>query len=555
MRCGNLSDAEHAARAAVGLGSSNPSTHALLGEILARQGRYQEAEAAERKSLALAPAFPQATLLLAGILQDQGRFEESLACLEAARARGLRSGDLCFLRARALLSSGRASEAQSAFRELMQLDPGNAKAAEGFAAACLDAGDVDAGEATLHAASKRGHVSAESTFLLARAAMARGHYEMAEGELRSALRMRTVYPAAQTNLAELVWMRTGDLDAATRELNEALRADPRNTELRVFKAKMIEWAVSQADALEEIESGLALEPGNRILMLAAAQTGLKCDPPKALAYAEQLVRVSPREQTVLSAYASALLACGQAGEAAVVAERMRSANPLDGNAIALLASAWRALGDGRYRRLYDYERSVWANKLDVPQGWSSLQDYLVDLGASLQRIHTLTAHPIGQTLRRGSQIDLTSGHMADVAIRAFIQAIDGPIRRYMDWLGKGEDWLRVRNTGNWKLGGIWSVRLRATGFHVNHYHPDGWLSSACYIDVPPGVGADSRAGWIQFGQPGIPMTPMPEAEYFVRPEPGLLVLFPSWMWHGTVPFAGNAADNRLTIAFDVLPAT
>ncbi|MHB1589075.1 MAG: putative 2OG-Fe(II) oxygenase [Metallibacterium scheffleri] len=37
----------------------------------------------------------------------------------------------------------------------------------------------------------------------------------------------------------------------------------------------------------------------------------------------------------------------------------------------------------------------------------------------------------------------------------------------------------------------------------------------------------------------------------MRPAPGLLLLFPSYMWHGTVPFSGTR--TRLTIAFDVLP--
>ncbi|MEO8925573.1 MAG: putative 2OG-Fe(II) oxygenase [Caulobacteraceae bacterium] len=45
--------------------------------------------------------------------------------------------------------------------------------------------------------------------------------------------------------------------------------------------------------------------------------------------------------------------------------------------------------------------------------------------------------------------------------------------------------------------------------------------------------------------------PLPP-EHFVKPEPGLLVLFPSYMWHGTVQFSGD--QPRLTIAFDVAPA-
>jgi hypothetical protein len=37
----------------------------------------------------------------------------------------------------------------------------------------------------------------------------------------------------------------------------------------------------------------------------------------------------------------------------------------------------------------------------------------------------------------------------------------------------------------------------------------------------------------------------------VRPEVGMLVLFPSYFWHGTVPISGN--QTRLTVAFDAVP--
>jgi len=50
----------------------------------------------------------------------------------------------------------------------------------------------------------------------------------------------------------------------------------------------------------------------------------------------------------------------------------------------------------------------------------------------------------------------------------------------------------------------------------------------------------------------LPLTPPLRAEFYLRPQPGLLVLFPSYMWHGTVPFSGT--QTRLTIAFDIVPA-
>jgi hypothetical protein len=101
---------------------------------------------------------------------------------------------------------------------------------------------------------------------------------------------------------------------------------------------------------------------------------------------------------------------------------------------------------------------------------------------------------------------------------------------------------------------MWSVRLRPHGFHVNHYHPEGWISSACYLQLPPAVAHKGGEGWLKFGEPAFPTRPVLGPEYFVKPEPGLLALFPSYMWHGTVPFAGEPDETRLTIAFDVVPA-
>ncbi len=36
-----------------------------------------------------------------------------------------------------------------------------------------------------------------------------------------------------------------------------------------------------------------------------------------------------------------------------------------------------------------------------------------------------------------------------------------------------------------------------------------------------------------------------------RPEEGLMMVFPSYFYHRTIPF--EAAEHRISIAFDVLP--
>ena len=62
----------------------------------------------------------------------------------------------------------------------------------------------------------------------------------------------------------------------------------------------------------------------------------------------------------------------------------------------------------------------------------------------------------------------------------------------------------------------------------------------------------THAGWLRLGRPGIKTEPRLAPDFHVKPEPGKLVLFPSYMWHGVEPFESDAA--RLTVAFDALPA-
>ncbi len=62
---------------------------------------------------------------------------------------------------------------------------------------------------------------------------------------------------------------------------------------------------------------------------------------------------------------------------------------------------------------------------------------------------------------------------------------------------------------------------------------------------------EGQEGWLKFGEPPFDMGFSDPVRRMVEPKVGRLVLFPSYMWHGTLPF--TAPDTRTTIAFDVLP--
>jgi hypothetical protein len=111
--------------------------------------------------------------------------------------------------------------------------------------------------------------------------------------------------------------------------------------------------------------------------------------------------------------------------------------------------------------------------------------------------------------------------------------------------------LTSRNRGTAAVRTAWSVRLRRGGFHVNHFHHQGWISSAYYVEVPDEARDEAaRSGWLKFGEPRF-ATPGASPERFLQPAPGRLVLFPSYMWHGTEAILGP--QPRLTIAFDAVP--
>jgi uncharacterized protein (TIGR02466 family) len=191
--------------------------------------------------------------------------------------------------------------------------------------------------------------------------------------------------------------------------------------------------------------------------------------------------------------------------------------------------------------------------LQAPPPWPDLPSFLADVKRSLDRLHNPHGHPLlFQSLRHGTETTEDLTRSTDQAIQALFKAFAAPIRDYLAHIGHGADPLRRRNNGSWRFNGSWSVRLRTSGFHNNHVHPRGWISSACYIDLPDRMTeAQNQEGVLTFGEPSIATTPPLHAEHAVRPKVGMLVLFPSYFWHGTVPITGE--QTRLTVAFDVVP--
>lgn len=458
--------------------------------------------------------------------------------------------------ANALKREGRIGEAIGVYQDAVRQNPTSAVALHNLASAYGDAGNYADADRVAAMAQQAGLDRVETWLVRARAKFGLSDFQGAEADYRAALQRQPGNAAARMELAQLIWMRTGDREA-TLGLFVPPETTPEEHAFMVYlKAQALEFMSESGAALQEILP-IVVRPGIpsqlRAPMLAfasqlSADTG---DPEGAVALAEQAVRLAePNDPGAMEAEVRALLAAGDGMKANEAAARLLALNPLNQRFIAMQAAAWRLIGDARYGALFDYARFVKAAPISVPATWPTLEAYLADLALELKAAHPFKAQPFGHSVRLGSQ-------KSDVlmvqtrAIAAFAEAIAPPINAYLEQLGTGTDPFTSRNRESAQMIGNWSVWLRPGGHHADHVHPDGWISSACYIELPAAVSAGGKEGWLRFGKPGLKVGPGLPAEHWVRPELGLLALFPSYMWHGTEKFTGS--DPRLTIAFDLVP--
>lgn len=550
---GDADGAEALLRHALALDPNWSPTLATLGELLLAAGRAEEAETLLRRALSATPPYPRAALVLARYYNDLKRPARALEAAAPLVAAGVVDPELVTQHVAALVALGRGEEAVVGYRRLAAAAPDNLAAAHALAIA-LEAANIHAEAAALAERTiARGRRSAALHFSHARSLIALGAFDRAEAALRECLRLEPRLADAHSHLARLVWMRTGDSAQATASFDEPLKRFAGDPALGAAKAAVLQGAGDAHGAYECLAEQAARPDAAPALLVRAGLAALEFEPATALALAQRALRAAPADGAARRLLAAARLGVGDAAAALPVCEALLTEAPDDQYLIALQTTAWRLLGDPRYAQLCDYPALVRPARIDVPAPWTSLQTFLADLGASLGKLHAAHVHPLlFQSLRHGTETTEELTRSADPAIRALFEAFDAPIRDYIGRIGHGADPLRSRNNGGYRFNGSWSVRLRAPGFHNNHVHPRGWISSAFYVDLPDSVaGSDSREGILTFGEPGLATTPALQSEFSLRPEAGMLVLFPSYFWHGTVPFGG--AQTRLTVAFDAVP--
>ena len=403
----------------------------------------------------------------------------------------------------------------------------------------------------LQAAMARGGGNPAMYAMLGYAQYYSGHIRDAEATLKRGSDFFTYDPVIQEALARIRWL-AGAGDAFADDFIAAVNGRPSDASLRYRCAELLRLAGYPDRAEQMLRDGLARAPDQPVVMAALGvlldETG-QLD--EALAANTAAARAYPGETTLELNLAHTLLRMGRADEALQRIGAVRRAEPDTQLAITYEVMALKQAGDPRHDWLCDYQRHVQPFDIEAPAGFSSVKAFNAEFGATLRALMDAPVHPIEQSLRGGSQTSDNLIYSTHPLLQQYFRALDAPIRAYIDSLGADPAHpLERRKTGRYALSGCWSVLLRPAGFHVNHTHPNGWISSSYYVSLPDSMSANSQEGWIKFGEPRWPV-PGCGIERVVQPLEGRLVLFPSYMWHGTIPFSSG---ERMTAPFDVVAA-
>jgi len=225
--------------------------------------------------------------------------------------------------------------------------------------------------------------------------------------------------------------------------------------------------------------------------------------------------------------------------------------------IAYKSTCWRLTSDHRYEWLIDYQNHIKTYDIPVPKGYSSRAMFLDELAGALLSMHQTQHEPLKQTLKFGTQ---TPGRLFHQKVKQVIDlkfVFEEVALEYISSLSDDSSHpLLSRKTNEINFAGSWSVKLRPNGFHVNHVHPEGWLSSSFYVKVPEFnrySQSSEHAGAIKFGESAMNLKEREKIARIVTPKAGLVAIFPSYVWHGTIPFNGPDNVFRLTAPCDITP--
>jgi tetratricopeptide (TPR) repeat protein len=550
-------EAESFYRRSLAIDPDKPQVHYNLGRLLKSSLRFDEAVQALKEAIRLKPNYADAHLELALVLSEKGDHEGAVrSCRDALRLQpNYLLAKQCL--ANALIELDRPKEAERLLRQSLDLgirDERQAAAMEHNLGVALQKQDRHQEALPFFDSAQRKVPELSAVdYNRGNAFQYLGRFEEAVECYRRAVLRNPLDFAAHDDLNRLLYVLGRDDDFLV-SFDDAARLYPDSGQLALGKANFLFQKGEYLYAREGYERAARLVPnwaGARTCLGLTLMHLSEFD--AAIAEHESAIRLEPDAPHSWRNLAQTFLASGDSKAALDAAEQALARDPDGQLTIAVWGLALRKLGEEREFALNDTSTLVRVYEIPAPEPYASIADFNGELNTCLDQLHTATRECIDQTLRAGTQTFGRLFGMGYAPVDLLADRIRQAVADYIASMPADDTHpLSRRRKPSFEFATSWSSRLRDCGFHTNHVHPKGWISSAYYVALPDAVeDAAGKQGWIKFGEPNMPYGLTDAVRRTIEPRPGLLVLFPSYMWHGTIPF--HSEQSRTTIAFDAVP--
>ncbi len=520
-----------------------------------RRGDPQAARDMARQALAANPKDTEA-LNLAGVAAFQsGESDEALDLLRTAIAFAPDNAETHTNLGNVLAALGKHTEAEEAYANAIAADPDYADAhfnlgvlmeARERTDEALEAYTLALKISPTHGGAGQGRGNALKQFK--RLEEARDAYE-------TTLERNPALPEARTNLSAVL-QELGDFEGAANHARRAFEADPDLLEAEYNYAIALQELGRYEEAIEAYKHVLSNAPEHAASALnigyGLQQLGRLDEAGPAF---EKTIKIDPDFAKAHVNLADLRLQQGEPKAALDVCDAFLQSHRAQTDLLAFKAICLWDLGEEeRARGLIDFPRLARSVHVIPPEEFGGLEKFNDALAAHVLAHPTLTNSPQSHATRMGKHSgELLNEPKGPIAgLEAKILELAGNYRDELDD-DDTHPFIAARPK-DWTLS-VWGVVMQSAGHQIPHIHPAAWLSGVYYPKLPDIVSADngSKEGWIEFGRPPDHFHNAKKPETLtVQPEPGMMVLFPSYFYHHTVPF--EASGTRISIAFDLMPA-
>ena len=508
-----------------------------------RAGRLREALRMYQRVASNRPDCADALLPAAAIELQLGDPTRALELVETAIASSPGSATPHVLRAKALQAQGRLDDAATSCGRAIEIDPDLASAYDALGTVLMKMAKLEDSEAAYRCAIELAPDLAGSHYNLGNLMQLRERPDEAEAAFRRALEIAPDSAPITACLGRALEQqaRFDDAEAAYRR---AIDLAPELASTYNNLANMLQQIGRMEEAEAIYRRALELEP-------AAAGTynnlGLVRHKLARLDEAEDALRraieIQPRYAAAYSNLAHVLLERGDARAALDMCETCLELRPSKADALACKAVALDELGKrDSAGDLLDFDTLVQAIHVPTPAGFDSVSEFNRALARQIRTFPTRFSET-GTDLGRQTQ-ELMVNPKGPLALLE---------RLIRDAVGSYAAHPIVR-PARWRLD-AWATILTGVKMgELTHIHPTAWTSGVYYVATPDVIRAADRrhAGWIEFGRaPSHLYHGAKPRVHMVRPEEGMMLLFPSYIYHRVLPF--DSCQARISVAFDVKP--